>query len=497
MNFKKVSTIILFMLGFGTLTLNSQTQPANSISGIVFDAITQAPLPYVNVWVPDKGNGTISNENGEFKLVTTELSSADSIWFQYLGYSTLKYKLADLDSSDLRIAMREQIINVSEMVVYASNPDVNKILIKVRENIPQNYRRTYQESEIFVRTRNSHKIKKIDTRFEKSTIPTFDRNRIQEIQEKLPREIITYHDILADLYLSGSEDDSVRQKVQARKAVLLENRNTDLAFMFIEEFNRALNESNEGEYWQMKSGIFNIEMSRPKDPSAEQEIENQTLRNLRYSLKSEMNFAFMENKDYWEFIFEPRRYRYEIVGGTMMQGVEVFIIDFTPLKKGKYKGRMYVASDTYAMIKADYALVDSNLGSDFKMLGVGYQEGAYHASVYYEKSDQGYALKYLSRNFGSDFQFNRSLSLKKKKDRFLIDKTIEEIKVDLNLDVQSDESVEILVFNRNPLTKEKFRLFKASPTVDLIQVSQFNDAAWKAYSIIEPTRQMKEYKIPN
>lgn len=497
MDFKKTIAISLLVVGFGTLMLNSQTKPFNSISGLVIDATTHTPLPYVNVWVPNKGDGTISNENGEFKLITTDLSSSDSIWFQYLGYGTKKYRLADLDSTNLRISMNEQIINVSEMVVYAKNPDVNKILMKVRENVPMNYQRSYQQSEIFVRTRNSHEIKKIDTRYEKSTMPQFDKERIQDIQEKLPREIITYHDILADLYLSGSKDDSVRQKVQARKAVLLENRNTDLAFMFVEEFNRALNESNEGEYWQMKSGLFNIEMSRPKDPSAEQEIENQTLRNLRYSLKSEMNFAFMENKDYWEFIFEPRRYNYTIAGGTMMQGVEVFIIDFNPLKKGKYKGRMYIASDTYALIKADYSLIDANLGSDFNMLGVGYREGAYHASIYYEKSEKGYALKYLSRSFGSDFKFNRSLSLKKKKDRFLIDKTLEEIKVDLNLNVESDELVEILVFNRKALSKEIFHQFKASSTVDLIQVNQFNDEAWKEYSIIEPTRQMKEYKIPN
>lgn len=495
-----IRTIFLMLaLSFSLIALRNfgQAQSASFISGTIYDGNSMLPLPYVNVWIPAVGSGTISNENGEFKLITTDLSSTDSVWFQYLGYSTVKYKLADLDSTNLRISLSEQIINVSEMVVYARNPDVNQILSKVRENIPKNYQRSYQQSEIFVRTRNSHSFKKVGARYGKSTIASFDKHRIQEIQDKLPREIITYHDILADLYLSGSKDDSVRQKVQARKAVLLENRNTDLAFMFIEEFNRALNESKDGEYWQMKSGIFNIEMSRPKDPSAEQEIENQTLRNLRYSLKSEMNFAFMENKDYWEFIFEPKRYSYTIVGGTMMQGVEVFIIDFTPMKKGKYKGRMYIASDTFALIKADYSLIDANLGSDFHLLGVGYREGAYHASIYYEKSEKGYALKYLSRTFGSDFQFNRSLTLKKKKDRFLIDKTIEEIKLDLDLDVESDESVEILVFNREPLSKEEFRFFKASPTVDLIQVNQFNDEAWKEFSIIEPTRQMKEYKIPN
>ena len=39
--------------------------------------------------------------------------------------------------------------------------------------------------------------------------------------------------------------------------------------------------------------------------------------------------------------------------------------------------------------------------------------------------------------------------------------------------------------------------FKEKERVDIIYVDQFNEDLWKGYTIIEPTKQMKEYKKIN
>ena len=37
-------------------------------------------------------------------------------------------------------------------------------------------------------------------------------------------------------------------------------------------------------------------------------------------------------------------------------------------------------------------------------------------------------------------------------------------------------------------------MFKEKQDVEIIYVNQFNDNLWEDYSIIEPTKQMKDYK---
>ena len=50
------------------------------------------------------------------------------------------------------------------------------------------------------------------------------------------------------------------------------------------------------------------------------------------------------------------------------------------------------------------------------------------------------------------------------------------------------------VIEEDPINHNQFNDFKEKESVDIIYVEQFNEDLWKGYSIIEPTKQMKDYK---
>jgi len=90
--------------------------------------------------------------------------------------------------------------------------------------------------------------------------------------------------------------------------------------------------------------------------------------------------------------------------------------------------------------------------------------------------------------------FDRNLGLVKKKERFLFDKKLNEIKVGVRLSVNSEMLFECLVLNDKPISQAEFDGFEEKKNMKIIYVDKFDDNLWKGYNIIEPTRQMRDYK---
>lgn len=149
---------------------------------------------------------------------------------------------------------------------------------------------------------------------------------------------------------------------------------------------------------------------------------------------------------------------------------------------------------TYALIRADYEYAPEKTGKDIHLLGVGYTEDQYSGSIYFEKKDSTYNLKYFSKKQGSYVTFDRSISLLKKRKRFFFDKTLNEAKVGIEVSLRSEQSFELLVLNDKKISNKQFTEFEEKKVMEIVYVDQFDDKLWKGFSIIEPTEQMREYK---
>lgn len=90
---------------------------AQIMSGVVLDSVTQASLPYVHVGVRGKNMGTISRDDGTFRINLAQASSRDSLTFSSVGYRTERIPRSEWSQSPLRIYLAPQTYTLQEVLV--------------------------------------------------------------------------------------------------------------------------------------------------------------------------------------------------------------------------------------------------------------------------------------------------------------------------------------------------------------------------------------------
>ncbi|MFA5296688.1 MAG: carboxypeptidase-like regulatory domain-containing protein [Lutibacter sp.] len=120
----------IFLTLITILTLNSFCfSQEREIKGKIVDIQSNLPLPYVNIGIANKGVGTVSNDNGAFILKLNEnIKMNDSVIFSYLGYTTQKIKVAELNSKINNILLEPEINALKEVVIVKTKtPKLKKI----------------------------------------------------------------------------------------------------------------------------------------------------------------------------------------------------------------------------------------------------------------------------------------------------------------------------------------------------------------------------------
>jgi hypothetical protein len=479
-------------------------QSSSSIKGLVMDEKTKEPLPYANIFVLHQYTGTVSNETGTFSLSSANLSDDDSISFQYIGYQTKTIVVKDLDSIVI-IPMKEEVINLSETFVYGNPPNPKDIIKKVVENREKNYRQFSSKDQVFIRSRSKSDIEKLTTDLKKNSISQLDEELINNAISKVPRHITSFTDFLGDLYFLADQKDSL--KVAPMRTVSLKEEDIAELEQFGRIFEKMFKDTDEEEYWKIKSGILgqklDIENDSIHDSSndtiAESNTDNDSTQ-IRYfasRIKNWLKFAQLEDTKEWEFLYDTGKYKYKLLGGSRVNSEDVYMIDFTPKSGGEYIGRAYISTTTYALIRADYVYAEGKTGRDIHMFGIGYTEDAFKASIYFENHEGNYRLKYISKKAGNQVSFDRNVALIKKRKRWLLDKTLLEIKVNLDFAIKVEESVEFLFLEHQSINDTQFNQFQQAKKMKIQYIEQFTDELWKDYPIIEPTKTMREYKKQN
>ena len=117
---------------------NEAGNSVEQIKGLVLDSENHTALPYANIFVLHKNKGAISNEKGYFSINTGGLDKTDTLRFQYIGYKTKNIIIGELDTS-MVIYLKEEIINLSEILIFGSDPDPVSIVKNVlKKDLDQN-----------------------------------------------------------------------------------------------------------------------------------------------------------------------------------------------------------------------------------------------------------------------------------------------------------------------------------------------------------------------
>lgn len=474
-----------------------------SLEGIVLDAETNERLSFTNIGVKGQSIGTVSNVEGRFILNQRELSETDTVVFSYIGYQLVRKTVSELKSTDpLIVYMPTATLNLSEVSIYAEDPDVEGILEKVRENFSRNHPKYIGKQRIFL-----HKYEETpfgdnnQIEVTKSNFTGLDKQAANEFLTMLPDKFTEYQDILVDTYSSGD-----LHKVVPIEAVSLEEDSQKDLFKEIEnkmsDFFKDIESSKEeeGVYYKFRSGIFAF-----KDDAEVQHdtvvVENDSLNFSSASsdmVQGRLDFLMGEYaniaSDNWAFINKPGKYRYQLGAPIVYLDELVFPITFEPKRGGLFEGTMYISAINFAVIQLDFAYATGKSSENIKLLGIGHSMKNKEGHVIFERTESGYFVKYIyatERELGS---IDRSLSIMKKQKRFLWDKELNELKMNLSVNFDTEVFYEMLVLNRSETTKEETIAVVEPKHIQFRKEYTYTSDLWNDRTVIAPTAELQKYQ---
>ncbi|MBB3697016.1 carboxypeptidase-like regulatory domain-containing protein [Flammeovirga yaeyamensis] len=475
------------------------------IKGVIVDAETQDPLPYTNIILNNSRKGTVSNSEGKFAFSIKNIDENDSLTFYFGGYSPVKVRIRELPENS-KISLHPNVMNLDEVEVTDKDISPKDIVALIEDNFSKNYQDLpSHEDFMFVHHFGKVALDKAimnPMTIKKSSFDGIDQETLNNVMNMMPDEFIDYSDV--QLYLLHHQDST---KLKPYKAISLEESTASKAYDELsKKFEFLLDDmestfADDDVYYRFKMGIISTKIrgdssditkeDEPRrDSTSFQMVTSYVKGGIRSTAK---DYADIDSKN-WEFITKRGKYKYEIKGVSMYDDDVVYLIHFTPKNGGLFKGSMYVSTETYAILSLDFEYAPDKEGRDIHLFGFGYTELFKKGRVIFQKDKDKYYLKYLKAVEHTSFSVERSFSILKKRKRFLVDKTMNEVKVRFNIVANSEDTREILVIERKDLTDKDYKEFTQPKKVKFEKVVTSKGYDWGQGTILEPTKELQEYK---
>jgi hypothetical protein len=104
---------IVFLITFFIQTTQAQNNSAVSLTGTIYSAADQKPLPGATISTAD--NKTISDENGKFRLVTQDASG--SLKISYVGFKLAQIEFSKNNRGPFIISLIADASSLKEVIV--------------------------------------------------------------------------------------------------------------------------------------------------------------------------------------------------------------------------------------------------------------------------------------------------------------------------------------------------------------------------------------------
>ncbi len=497
----KTTTLFLTLL---VLHLSGYSQ---SLTAVIVDSATQKPIPYVTVQLKNKG--IITNEEGRFTFqLNKAITPTDSLFISCIGYASIKKPIEKFTENTIYLSAKA--IELNPVIVSNKTFSAEEIIEKTVANINANYNLGLTKKRLFYRETYGNRTLKSDYTIKKSTIPEFNTSFFDELIRKAPKSNIGYIEILADYYGSLKEDE---QKIELIKASELYDKSLEFKFEDLEDkFNSIIKKHvKRDSYFKVKSGLFGKKLDgNPLDSEVdstdvaalnqrlEEEKKDKEERKKYFSKgrKEELNKIYTnipinEDSDY-NVLHKPNRYEFKINEFTYLGDDAVYVISFKPKRSEKFKGKLYINADDFALIRMDFENVKPV--SSFSLLGISdkqyLEKGRY---IFTKGDDEKYALSYSDVSNASRFGFKRPLKI------IELNKVVKgrnkqnELAIDIDAAFGYHQRHEVVVFNKNSLSTTAYDDLKENNNVLPTYMPAYSPEFWKGYDIIEPNKAIKAF----
>lgn len=131
-----------------------------TLTGSLYDRITGEPVMYATLGITSTSIGTISNQEGAFRLTVPDSLSSHPVKFSHIGYESKELQFSLLAQQNIRIYLDPRIIPLQEIVVRVVDPlqTISKMIDEKKNNYSKNP--VYQT--VFYREGIEYKKKNID-----------------------------------------------------------------------------------------------------------------------------------------------------------------------------------------------------------------------------------------------------------------------------------------------------------------------------------------------
>ena len=478
-----------------------------TLTSVIVDSATQKPIPYVTVQLKNKG--VITNEEGRFSFQLNEaVQPTDTLSISCIGYASIKRPLNQF--SEKIIVLAAKAIELNPVIVTNKNYTPEEIIELVEENITKNYNLGFAKKRVFLRETYNSEILKANYKLKKSTIEAFNKEFIDNLIRQVPKNNTVYNEALGDLYGGGDSDE---QKLDLIKASELYDKSMELDFEVLEEkCNKIITENVKTDsYFKIKSGLFGTKVD---GELFDEEVDSTDVAALNKKLEEEKknkeerkkffakykrqtlgnlyeNLPVFEDTDY-NVLFKPGRYELALEDFTYLGDAAVYVLSFTPKRSEEFKGKLFINSDDFALIRMDFENVKPL--RDFSLLGVSLKEYLAKGRIIFTKGDnQKYNLSYYDISKGIRAGFKRPLKI------IELNKVVKGRNKQNELSMKVDAAFgnlnryELVVFDETPINSSQYESFKENNTVLPKYMPNYDPEFWKGHNIIEPNQAIKEF----
>ena len=462
---------------------------AQSLSIQVKDSLTLTPIPFSTVSFSNN-KGLISDENGIFQLITTELINQDSLFVSSMGYEKVSYPLIKFKDSIIYLSPKPVVLN--DVILTNKRLSSIEIVQEVYKNIDKNYEMGLTKNKIFLSKRSISKTKRFNTSKFKSSIKEINNSLLDSISNNLSKENENALEILCYQFGNIEQDKQKISLIKARETYnkedeILESLNTKLELYLKENI-------KSDSYFKIKSGLFggDLEVDGLHDfDSTDLEVIS---KKKEEDLKRKKNFAgyqkntinnfystlfFNEDSDF-NFILKPNKYTFSEPELNFIGEDLIYVIECNPKGNSKYKGTLYINSEDFALIRLDFENTKSLF--KFKLLGVAFNQYLRKGKLLLSKFDnEKYNLSYAQVTSNQTFSIDRPIRLIEKNKNVKGRRKQNEISFKIDMAFDQENKTEIQVFESTKISTDEFEKIEVTNKVLPNFSEEFASNFWKEF----------------
>ena len=462
---------------------------AQSLSIQVKDSLTLTPIPFSTVSFSNN-KGLISDENGIFQLIKSELINQDSLYVSSMGYEKVSYPL--IKFKDSIIYLRPKPVVLNDVILTNKRLSSIEIIQEAYKNIDKNYEKGLTKNKIFLSKRSSSKTKRFNTSKFKSSIKEINYSLLDSISNNLSKENENALEILCYQFGNIEQDKQKISLIKARETYnkedeILESLNTKLELYLKENI-------KSDSYFKIKSGLFggDLEVDGLHDfDSTDLEVIS---KKNEEDLKRKKNFSgyqkntinnfystlfFNEDSDF-NFILKPNKYTFSEPELNFIGEDLIYVIECNPKGNSKYKGILYINSEDFALIRLDFKNTKSLF--KFKLLGVAFNQYLREGKLLLSKFDnEKYNLSYAQVTSNQTFSIDRPIRLIEKNKNVKGRRKQNEISFKIDMAFDQENKTEIQVFESSKISIDEFEKIEETNKVLPEFLDEFTTNFWEEF----------------